>query len=65
MLALTWWPAGIVALAATAGRNLPQDFPLAIPLLTLDGLAVLTLIVIRRPLHRATRILPGTALRHQ
>ena len=44
---------------------LPQDFPPAIPLITLVGVLVLTLIVIRGPLHRATRIQPGTALRYQ
>ena len=45
--------------------NLPQEFPPVIPLGTLAGLVVLTLIVIRGPLRRATRIQPGTALRYQ
>lgn len=44
---------------------LPQDFQPAIPLITLAGVLVLTLIVIRGPLHRANRIQPGTALRYQ
>jgi hypothetical protein len=33
--------------------------------ITLVGVLVLTLIVIRGPLRRATRIRPGTALRYQ
>ena len=45
--------------------SLPQKFPPVIPLSTLAGLVVLTLIVIRGPLRRATRIQPGTALRYQ
>jgi putative ABC transport system permease protein len=45
--------------------SLPQEFPPVIPLITLAGIVVLTLIVIRGPLHRATRIQPGTALRYQ
>jgi putative ABC transport system permease protein len=45
--------------------TLPEDFPLAIPLITLAGVLVLTLLVIRGPLRRATRIQPGTALRYQ
>jgi putative ABC transport system permease protein len=45
--------------------TLPEDFPPAIPLITLAGVVVLTLIVIRGPLRRATRIQPGTALRYQ
>jgi ABC-type lipoprotein release transport system permease subunit len=44
---------------------LPQVFPPAIPLITLAGVLVLTLLVIRVPLRRATRIQPGTALRYQ
>jgi putative ABC transport system permease protein len=44
---------------------LPQDFPPAVPLITLAGVLALTLIVIRVPLHRAKRIQPGTALRYQ
>ncbi|MGD0702689.1 MAG: FtsX-like permease family protein [Trebonia sp.] len=44
---------------------LPQDFVPAIPLITLAGVLVLTLIVIRGPLRRATRIRPGAALRYQ
>jgi hypothetical protein len=36
-----------------------------IPLITLAGVLVLTLLVIRGPLRRATRIQPGTALRYQ
>jgi putative ABC transport system permease protein len=45
--------------------SLPQEFPPVIPLVTLVGVVVLTLIVIRWPLRRATRIRPGTALRYQ
>jgi putative ABC transport system permease protein len=45
--------------------TLPEDFPPAIPLITLVGVVVLALIVIRGPLHRATRIQPGAALRYQ
>ena len=48
-----------------ADVTLPEDFPPAIPLITLAGMVVLTLIVIRGPLRRATRIQPGTALRYQ
>ena len=48
-----------------AAVSLPQDFPPAIPLITLAGVLVLTLLVIRGPLRRATRIQPGTALRYQ
>jgi len=44
---------------------LPQDFQPVVPLITLAGVLVLTLIVIRGPLHRAKRIQPGTALRYQ
>jgi putative ABC transport system permease protein len=45
--------------------TLPEDFPPAIPLITLAGVVVLTVIVIRGPLRRATRIQPGMALRYQ
>ena len=45
--------------------SLPQEFPPVIPLTTLAGVLVLTLLVIRGPLRRATRIQPGTALRYQ
>ena len=45
--------------------SLPQEFPPVIPLTTLAGVLVLTLVVIRGPLRRATRIQPGTALRYQ
>jgi putative ABC transport system permease protein len=45
--------------------SLPLEFPPAIPLGTLAGLVVLTLLVIRAPLRRATRIQPGAALRYQ
>ena len=48
-----------------AALSLPQEFPPVIPLITLAGVLVLTLIVIRGPLRRATRIQPGTALRYQ
>ena len=48
-----------------ASISLPQEFPPVIPLITLAGVVVLTVIVIRGPLRRATRIQPGTALRYQ
>jgi len=47
------------------GVTLSPGFPPATPLITLAGVLVLTLLVIRGPLHRATRIQPGTALRYQ
>ena len=57
---------GLLALLLhNAAVSLPQDFPPAIPLITLAGVLVLTLLVIRGPLRRATRIQPGTALRYQ
>ena len=48
-----------------AALSLPQEFPPFIPLITLAGVVVLTVIVIRGPLRRATRIQPGIALRYQ
>ncbi|HEX6525255.1 MAG TPA: FtsX-like permease family protein [Streptosporangiaceae bacterium] len=45
--------------------TLPGEFPAVIPLGTLGVLVVLTLVVIRGPLRRATRVQPGTALRYQ
>ena len=48
-----------------AALSLPQEFPPVIPLIALAGIVALTLIVIRGPLRRATRIQPGTALRCQ
>jgi putative ABC transport system permease protein len=57
---------GLLALLLhNAAVSLPQEFPPAIPLITLAGVLVLTLLVIRGPLRRATRIRPGTALRYQ
>jgi len=57
---------GLLALILhDAGVALPAEFPPVIPLITLAGVLVLTLIVIRGPLRRATRIQPGTALRYQ
>ena len=57
---------GLLALLLhDASISLPQEFPPVIPLITLAGVVVLTLIVIRGPLRRATRIQPGTALRYQ
>ena len=57
---------GLLALFSTMWLSaFPEDFPPAIPLITLAGVVVLTLIVIRGPLRRATRIQPGTALRYQ
>jgi putative ABC transport system permease protein len=55
----------LTLLLHNAAVSLPQDFPPAIPLGTLAGVLVLTLLVIRGPLRRATRIQPGTALRYQ
>ncbi len=49
----------------SAVARLPQQFLPVIPLITLAGVLVLALLVIRAPLRRATRIQPGTALRHQ
>jgi putative ABC transport system permease protein len=48
-----------------AALSLPQEFPPVIPLMALAGVLALTLIVIRGPLRRATRIQPGSALRYQ
>ncbi len=48
-----------------AAVSLPQEFPPVIPLIAFAGVLALTLIVIRGPLRRATRIHPGTALRYQ
>jgi putative ABC transport system permease protein len=48
-----------------ADLSVPQDFQPTIPLITLVGVLVLTLTVIRGPLRRATRTQPGTALRYQ
>ena len=76
VLALAGWAVGILLgwliyegllalLQHNAAVTLPQEFPPAIPLITLAGVLVLTLLVIRVPLRRATRIKPGTALRYQ
>jgi putative ABC transport system permease protein len=54
----------LTLLLHNAAVSLPQEFPPAIPLITLAGVLVLTLLVIRGPLRRATRIQPGTALRY-
>ena len=75
-LAVVGWVLGVLlgwlmyqGLLALLLRNvdisLPQEFPPVIPLTTLAGVLVLTLVVIRGPLRRATRIRPGTALRYQ
>ena len=77
VLALAGWACGILLgwliyegpadllVRHDADLTLPQEFPPAIPLITLAGVLVLTLVVIRGPLRRATRIQPGTALRYQ
>jgi ABC-type antimicrobial peptide transport system permease subunit len=77
VLAIAGWVAGILfgwliyqgplaLVRHEADLSLPREFPPAIPLVTLAGVLVLTLIVIRGPLRRATRIPPGTAaLRYQ
>jgi putative ABC transport system permease protein len=75
-LALAGWVVGIavgwliyegllVFLRHSIHYSLPQEFLPAIPLITLAGLVVLTLLVIRGPLRRAARIQPGLALRYQ
>jgi len=75
-LALAGWVAGIgvgwliyeglVALVSHYTHlTMPQEFRPDIPLFTLVGVVVLTLLVIRGPLRRATRIQPGSALRYQ
>jgi putative ABC transport system permease protein len=57
---------GLLALITRyVGVSLPQEFLPVIPLITLAGVLVLTVIVIRGPLRRATRIQPGAALRYQ
>jgi putative ABC transport system permease protein len=57
---------GLLALILhNADLSLPQEFPPVIPLTTLAGILVLTLLVIRGPLHHAARIQPGPALRYQ
>jgi putative ABC transport system permease protein len=76
VLAVTGWAFGVLIgwliyegllalLLHNSALSLPQEFPAAVPLITLAGLLVLTLLVIRGPLRRATRIQPGTALRYQ
>jgi putative ABC transport system permease protein len=45
--------------------GLPQEFTAAIPLITLAGVLVLTLVVIRGPLRRASRISPSMSIRYQ
>jgi ABC-type antimicrobial peptide transport system permease subunit len=76
VLTLAGWAAGIllgwliyqgllIPVRHEADLILPQDFPPAVPLITLAGVLALTLIVICGPLHRATRIQPGTAVRYQ
>lgn len=47
------------------GVTLPPDFPPVFLPIALVAVIALTLIVIRAPLRRATRIRPGTALRYQ
>ena len=57
---------GLLALVTRyVNLSLPQEFLPVIPLITLAGVLVLTLLVIRGPLRRATRIQPGAALRYQ
>jgi putative ABC transport system permease protein len=57
---------GLLALVARyVDLSLPQEFLPVIPLITLAGVLVLTLLAIRGPLRRATRIRPGAALRYQ
>lgn len=57
---------GLIALVRRyVSLTLPQEFLPAIPLVTLVGVVLLTLLVIRGPLRRAARIQPGLALRYQ
>ena len=49
----------------TSASSLPLQFGPVGLLRTLAGVVVLTLLVIRGPLRRATRIQPGLALRYQ
>jgi putative ABC transport system permease protein len=57
---------GLMALVLhEASFSLPQRFLPVIPLITLPGVVVLTLLVIRGPLRRAARIQPSAALRYQ
>jgi putative ABC transport system permease protein len=76
ILAVAGWVVGVLLgwliyqglltlLLHDAALSLPQEFPPVIPLIALAGVLALTLIVIRGPLRRATRIRPGTALRYQ
>ena len=76
VLAVTGWASGVLLgwliyqgllafIRHSATVSLPQEFLPVIPLITLAGVLVLTLLVIRGPLRRATRIQPGTALRFQ
>jgi putative ABC transport system permease protein len=55
----------IVLIRHDDSLSLPQTFTPGILLITLVGVVVLTLLVIRGPLHRASRIRPGAALRYQ
>jgi predicted lysophospholipase L1 biosynthesis ABC-type transport system permease subunit len=54
---------GLIRHSATV--SLPQEFLPVIPLVTLAGVLMFTLLVIRGPLRRSTRIQPRTALRFQ
>jgi len=57
---------GLIALVRHYVKlTLPQEFLPQVPLVTLIGVVVLTLLVIRGPLRRAARIQPGLALRYQ
>jgi putative ABC transport system permease protein len=57
---------GLLALVRhEVSLSLPQEFTAVIPLITLAGVLVLTLVVIRGPLRRASRINPSMSLRYQ
>jgi putative ABC transport system permease protein len=57
---------GLLALVRhQVNLGLPNEFTAVIALITLAGVLVLTLVVIRGPLRRASRISPGTSLRYQ
>ena len=48
-----------------AAISLPEESAPAVPLITLAGVLVLRLLVVRGPLRRATRTQPGPALWHR
>jgi len=74
--AVAGWPSGVLLgwliyqgllalIRHSATVSLPQEFLPVIPLITLAGVLMFTLLVIRGPLRRSIRIQPRTALRFQ